>query len=308
LRVGFVQPAAPIDDFSTGRPISHDEREAEFAQMLAATDRLAGDHPDLDLLLWPEVPFSLEQGSADDTRIARILALAKARHVALVFVGTGHDGAGANAPTTSRLFTATASGEFGPSYDKMILVPFSEFLPFDGVVPGLRDIFTLARRYKPGNDAAPLGVTDKARLIAAICYESIFAGHIRAAVAGGGNVIINPVDDGWFGRSRVGAYHVALALFQAVAFRTPLAFVSNEGPSVLADATGRTIATVAFDGVAAEAATLQVPRTRSVYAAIGDLFLGGLTAATALGAVLAWCRRARDIGARHAAVVHQARR
>lgn len=283
LRIGFVQPAEPLDDYGSGQLISRAERDAEFDRLLALTEGLATSRTDLDLVVWSEVPLSLTPGSEDDARIARILTLAKAHHTPLVFVGTGHDGAGADAPTTSRLFTATAGGALGPSYDKMILVPFTEYLPFAGLVPGLRDIFTLARHYQAGSDAAPLAVTDKAKLIPAICYESIFAGHIRAAVARGGDVIVNPVDDGWFGRSRVGAYHLALALYQAVAFRTPLAFVSNAGPSVLADAAGVSIVTAPVDGVVAEAATLRVPQARSVYAATGDLFLWGLTALMVAG-------------------------
>jgi apolipoprotein N-acyltransferase len=277
LRIGFVQPAEPLDDYGSRQPISRGERDAEFDQLLALTERLATARPYLDLVLWPEVPFSLAPGGEDDARITRILGLARSRKVPILFVGSGRIGEGSDAQTTSRLFTATAAGDFGPSYDKMILVPFTEFLPFDGIVPGLKDIFTLTRQYRAGEDAAPLAVIDKAKLIAAICYESIFSGHIRAAVARGGDVIVNPVDDGWFGRSRVGSYHVALALFQSVSFRTPLAFVSNEGPSMLVDATGTPIATTLFDGVAATAATLRVPQARSVYAAAGDVFLWGLT-------------------------------
>ena len=110
-------------------------------------------------------------------------------------------------------------------------------------------------------------------------------------MARGGDVIVNPVDDGWFGRSRLGALHLALALYQAVAFRTPLAFVSNEGPSLLADATGTPILTTPFNSVVAEAAILRIPQTRSLYATIGDLFLWSLTAAAAIAAVLAWRRR-----------------
>ena len=104
-------------------------------------------------------------------------------------------------------------------------------------------------------------------------------------------MIVNPVDDGWFGRSRVGAYHLALALFQGVAFRTPLAFVSNEGPSMLIAATGKPIAVAPFDSVVATAATVRIPQARSVYAAAGDLFLWGLTALIMAGAVLTWRRR-----------------
>ncbi len=285
LRIGFVQPAEPLDDYGSRQPISRAERDAEFDQLLALTDGLAARRTDLDLVLWPEVPFSLTPGSEDDAHIARILALAHARRVPILFVGSGRIGDGPDAPTTSRLFTATAGGGFGPFYDKMILVPFTEFLPFDGFVPGLKDIFTLARHYRAGESAAPLAVTDKAKLIAAICYELIFAGHIRAAVAQGGDVIVNPVDDGWFGHSRVGAYHLALALFQSVAFRTPLAFVSNAGPSMLVDATGTPVVTAPLDGVVAEAATLRVPQARSVYAATGDLFLWGLTAVMVAGFV-----------------------
>ena len=173
LRVGFVQPAAPVDDLSTGQLISKAERQSEFERMLAATDRLATQEPDLDLLLWPEVPFALEPGGEVGARIGEILALAKAHGVPLVLAGNGYDGVGTNAPLTSRLFTASADGTLGPSYDKMILVPFTEYLPFDGLIPGLRDIFTLAHNYKAGDDAVPLAVTAKAKLIPAICYESI---------------------------------------------------------------------------------------------------------------------------------------
>ena len=129
LRLGFVQPAVPLDDFLRHQTISHTDRDAEFAQLLAATADLAARHPDLDLLVWPEVPLSLTQGNPDDAaRIAGVLSVAHARGVPILFAGIGHAGETPNAPTTSRLFTATASGAFGPSYDKMILVPFAEFL------------------------------------------------------------------------------------------------------------------------------------------------------------------------------------
>ena len=170
LRIGFLQPSEPLDDFGHGQLISRAERDAEFAQLLAATDGLAASDPGLDLLIWPEVPFSLTPGDAgDDARLQRILSLAQTRRVPLLFVGSGHAGDGPKAPTTSRLFTVTAAGGYGPSYDKMILVPFTEFLPFNGIVPGLRDVFTLARHYQAGRDSAPLAITDKAKLIPAIC-------------------------------------------------------------------------------------------------------------------------------------------
>ena len=76
-----------------------------------------------------------------------------------------------------------------------------------------------------------------------------------------------------------------MALYQAVAFRTPLAFVSNAGPSVLADAAGMPIVTAPVDGVVAAAATLRVPQARSVYAATGDVFLWALTALMVVGVV-----------------------
>ena len=112
-------------------------------------------------------------------------------------------------------------------------------------------------------------------------------------MARGGDLIVNPVDDGWFGRSRLGAFHLALALYQAVSYRTPLAFVSNQGPSLLADATGTPIVTAPFDGVVATAATLRVPRTRSLYAATGDVFLWGLTLLMVAGGVRSYRRRQR---------------
>ena len=75
-------------------------------------------------------------------------------------------------------------GRFLAAYDKVHLVPFGEYLPFQAALEavGLQSLTAAARRlYQWGGAPSALAPARAARAGALICYEAIFP---RAVVAG----------------------------------------------------------------------------------------------------------------------------
>jgi apolipoprotein N-acyltransferase len=68
-------------------------------------------------------------------------------------------------------------------------------------------------------------------LIPAICYEAVFPWLVAEGVRLGGNLLVNQVDDAWFGRTAGPEIHLALARYRSVEFRMPIIRVANSGIS-----------------------------------------------------------------------------
>ncbi|MEQ1783443.1 MAG: apolipoprotein N-acyltransferase [Hyphomonadaceae bacterium] len=126
-------------------------------------------------------------------------------------------------------------------YDKHMLVPFGEFMPFAGVLKsiGLKTLQDLA----PGGfDAGPSpssvtvpGIPPFGPLI---CYEAIFPG-LTAEGAERPAWLVNVTNDSWFGEFLGPGQHAAQARYRAIEEGLPLARVAAGGDTGMIDAYGR---------------------------------------------------------------------
>ena len=103
-------------------------------------------------------------------------------------------------PRTTAPCCSGANGAVDFIYDKIHLVPFSEYVPwrnwffFARDLTGLIGDFQHGSQYKVGNiSGGPFS--------AFICYEAIFPNEIRRFTLAGAQLFINISDDGWFGGS-----------------------------------------------------------------------------------------------------------
>jgi apolipoprotein N-acyltransferase len=188
-------------------------------------------------------------------------------------------------------------GAHSPPYVKRILVPFSEYLPLEEALPFLRRLFPGAARYEAGKEMVLMDLPGKdVRVIPTICYESVFTRHIRKGVEAGGNLVVNMVDDAWFGPTAASAVHLALGVLRAVEYRVPLVRVTNSGDGVFVGASGRIVPgtrTPSFQ-TAITVRTLFTPDSRSPYARWGDAVLWGLTVLSGIGWVGLYLGRKGD--------------
>jgi apolipoprotein N-acyltransferase len=126
-------------------------------------------------------------------------------------------------------------------YDKHMLVPFGEFMPFADAlnVVGLKTLQNLA----PGGfDAGPmpasirvLGVPEFGPLI---CYEAIFPG-LSPAGLDRPRWLVNISNDSWFGNLSGPYQHAAQARYRSIEEGLPMARVAAGGLTGMIDAYGR---------------------------------------------------------------------
>jgi apolipoprotein N-acyltransferase len=192
------------------------------------------------IVVWPEVPapFSLRD------RDFQMRAVRMARGAGGGFLVGVIDfrplGNGQNGATNSAALLGS-DGAVDFMYDKIHLVPFSEYVPwrswffFAKDLTGLIGDFQHGSQYKVGQiSGGPFSVY--------ICYEAIFPNEVRRFTLAGAQLLINISDDGWFGGSGAPEQHLAMARVRAVENRRWLLRDTNDGITVSIDPYGRTVA------------------------------------------------------------------
>ena len=197
------------------------------------------------IVVWPEVPapFSLQDAEFH----ARAVSIARgAGHGFLVGVidfkslGNGH-----SAPTNSAALLGP-DGALDFIYDKIHLVPFSEYVPWRNWFFFARDLTGLIGDFQAGTQYK-VGQISGGSFSVYICYEAIFPNEVRRFALAGAQLLINISDDGWFGGSGAPAQHLAMARVRAVENRRWLLRDTNTGVTVSVDPYGRIAARLAPD-------------------------------------------------------------
>jgi len=271
--VGYVQPNLA--------------REDSIDLLLKQTRELARSEPDIDLLVWPEIPtpFSWSDDQQDHSRVDTLLhdigkpLLLNSSYVFAPAIANGERQAsnwhnGGAKPTYNAAQLIDATGKLQGSYYQQQLVPFFEFLPFGDKFPSLRRYFPNSMNYVAGNSDQPLAFNDDIRIAPLICYEMIFPQIAAHQVSNGANLFINLANDDWFGASRGSISHLALAQFRAVEHHRPWIRVSNSGISAVANAYGELLPLATIEPLEsdARAITVSIPQTPSFYSRYPNMF------------------------------------
>ncbi len=126
-------------------------------------------------------------------------------------------------------------------YKKQKLVPFGEFLPFEGILSqiGLKKITEGHGSFLSGKNQNNLKI-DMLNILPLICYEIIFTNLIQSS-SKNTNLIINISEDGWFGNS-IGPYqHFSKSIFRAIENNTFLIRSANKGVSAIINNKGEVV-------------------------------------------------------------------
>ncbi len=125
-------------------------------------------------------------------------------------------------------------------FDKKILVPFGEFLPFRDSLTFLESI-TGPHNFSNGREERIINLSKNISFIPVICYEIAFYWKLLDKLNYKSNFIINITNDFWFG-NYIGPYqHLYLTKIRAAEFNKPIIRVSNNGISAVIDNKGSII-------------------------------------------------------------------
>ena len=248
VKLRIMQPNLPQDakfrPENKGWILSH---YLALSARAADPDRSGLD--DVTVLIWPEsaFPFIL---SRDSRTLAQIGAVLPQDTVLVTGAAREDDGAGRSASGDARYFNAiqviASGGHILDSYDKVHLVPFGEYLPFQKVFDrlGLHQFVHIPGGFEAGERRHLLLVPGLPAAAPLICYEAIFPGEAvpAEALAERPGLLLNVTNDGWFGMTSGPYQHFAQARLRAIEEGLPLIRAANTGISAIVDPYGRVLA------------------------------------------------------------------
>ena len=147
-------------------------------------------------------------------------------------------------------------------FDKKILVPFGEFLPFRKYLNFMESI-SGSIDFEAGNVERKLTTKDNFNILPIICYEIIFNKKFKNINKKKIDILINITNDSWFG-NKIGPYqHFYLTRIKALVANKPLVRVSNNGISAIIDQNGYIIKSSVLNKVSKLSFKLKMNKTIS---------------------------------------------
>ena len=131
---------------------------------------------------------------------------------------------------------------FIENYNKVKLVPFGEFLPFEKILDliGLRTITNDFGSFTKGNKRDVIEINNnllkELKFLPLICYEIIYSGNLTKNTDF--DLIINISEDGWFGESIGPKQHFEHSVYRAIETGKYVLRSSNNGMSAIINPLG----------------------------------------------------------------------
>jgi apolipoprotein N-acyltransferase len=307
VRLRIIQPNLRQD-----AKFNISQKQQVMSRYLDLSDRSTGPQSTgvkgVTHLIWPESAFPFFLTREADA-LAQIAALLRPSTI-LITGGIRPPATAPNGAVTrayNSVYVIGPDGSILSVYDKVHLVPFGEYLPFQNVLErlGLMQLTKVRGGFIAGdrrlNQRAP-GAPD---FLPLVCYEVIFPGdavprserpgwlydHLGSYlawpfVAGIGERpgwMLNLTNDGWFGQSAGPYQHFQQARVRAIEEGLPLVRAANTGISAVVDPLGRVIKSLplGIEGVIDAPLPQRLPPT--LYAHAGD---GALATMLALALIV----------------------
>lgn len=276
---------------------NYSARQMVMEKYLSLSDRATGPQSsgvrDATILIWPEsaFPFFLTREADAMAQIANLLP----QGTVLVTGAIRPPDQPAGTQVTrayNSIYVIDHDGTILSVYDKLHLVPFGEYLPFQSAMEklGFVQITKVRGGFIPGDRRRTMTVPNAPRMLPLICYEAVFPGDIVSGDDRPG-WIVNLTNDGWFGISTGPYQHLQQARLRAVEEGLPLVRSANTGISAVIDPLGRIIAHLELGSEGVLDSALPKPAAPTIFSRVRDI---PAALAVALSTVMVIRRRVKQ--------------
>ncbi|MDF2994855.1 MAG: apolipoprotein N-acyltransferase [Xanthobacteraceae bacterium] len=236
VKLRIMQPDLPQD-----QKFRYDAKQS-VVDLYLKTSVEAGGLAGVTHLFWPEsaFPFFVEREPDVLLRIADLLPPG-----AVLVTGAGRAAPPDPGRTAIKVFNSLraigSDGAILATADKVHLVPFGEYLPFQPLLESIG--IEQLTRMRGGFAAAPrrhaFNVPGLPTAAPLICYEAIFPGAVLPDEGPRPGFLLNVSNDAWFGLTPGPHQHFEQARLRAVEEGLPLVRATNNGISAITDSVGR---------------------------------------------------------------------
>jgi apolipoprotein N-acyltransferase len=270
VKVRIVQPSVPQRDKWIGAKqgaIFADHIDLSRRDASGRLDDLAG----ITHVLWPEaaMPFGPLAHPEALAAIGQMLPTG----ATLLAGALRSEGEGSDRRAYNSLLVLGAGGTLVGLYDKIHLVPFGEYLPFQSALEaiGLQSLTRQRGGFARGTSPKQLLAVPGLPLIGPmICYEAIFPGETGSRSGQRPGLLVIVTNDGWFGNSTGPPQHFHQARIRAVEQGMSVLRAANNGISAVVDPEGRVMASLNLNVRGSIESSVLEARAQPLYAQYGD--------------------------------------
>lgn len=250
-------------------------RHEVMKRYIALSDSAAGPQSrgvrDVTHLIWPESPFPFFL-THDADALAQITNLLTPNTVLITGAIRAAEPINPADPRAyNSIYVIDHNGSILALYDKIHLVPFGEYLPFEHLLErlGVQELTKQRGGFLAGDRRRLISIPGTPRALPLICYEIIFPGQVAPPGERAG-WIVNVTNDGWFGISTGPYQHFQQARMRAIEEGLPLARAANTGISAVVDPLGRIVNSLPLGSEGVIDSPLPRAIHATVYARFGD--------------------------------------
>ncbi len=281
IQVGIVQQDVTMEERLSGT-----FREA-VESWFRDTARLYGQN--IDLVVWPEgaSPYNPHE---EPMKEALGKLVERGDFEILVGGGTYEEPEGGSTSPEDLIFYNSCyfmdrDGNIAGRYDKMVPLPFGEYIPFSNTFPVLRTLIRGPGDFRAGTHPTVFQA-EGFTFTTPICYEAILPRIVRRMM--NADLLINITNDAWFGDTRCPYQHAMLAAIRAVEFGRPMLRIAYTGISMIVEPQGRiTYETKPFTRVTT-VKEIRLGRVDTIYRRWGDWFAILCTLVSGISIALLW--------------------
>jgi len=237
LNVKIISPNFSLKDYQ------NQTEEFQLERLIKISDPIKNEKT---LFIWPEGIFY--ESHLEDIKKYKYLFKEKFSENHLIALGINNF-TNANDENNQKYFNSLVilnhKLEILSLYNKVNLVPFGEFLPFERVLSkfGLKKITQGYNSFSAGDIRTTINLGNKFNkrlILPLICYEIIYSGEIKSKKQFP-DLVVNISEDAWFGKS-IGPYqHFSKAIYRSVEEGIFIARSANKGISAFISPNGNVL-------------------------------------------------------------------
>ena len=228
----------------------------------------------LRLILWPETPAAFYfNHDAEFRRRMENIAISARAYFFLGFVDfRPRSSDSADRDPYNSVAMISPDGRAISQYDKVHLVPFGEYIPYQNLFFFVDKISTEAGNFRPGDRVVVTRLDNQRSAGTFICYEAVVPDLVRQFARDGSQLFVNVTNDAWFGESAAPFQHLVMARMRAIENHRYLLRAANSGISAIIDPDGRIVNTVPRNQRTFLEGHFGFETRMTVYSEYGDVF------------------------------------
>lgn len=242
------------------------------------------------LIVWPEtsIPFLFQEHPNGLRMIGDMLDDGQ-----ILLAGVARtEGGGDSTLYYNSIVSINDKGEIADAVDKVHLVPFGEYVPFEDFFEqiGINQFVSGPMNFVAGANRHALMVPGGFSALPYICYEIIFPG-LMIQPSPAKSFILNVTNDAWFGNTPGPYQHLRQAQIRAVETGLPVVRAANTGISAFIDEKGRILDALGLETRGVLDAEVKVPSSSLMDSQLQKRVGAGIAMAFALLSAILKLRR-----------------